>query len=234
MAIFKSKKELVYDQLRAEILNGTYPPGKRLIIDGLASELGVSQIPIREALQQLQAEGFVIIEPHVGPRVAPIEIDVIWEIFQLLEALEIISCRAACQHMSAADLLGMEQMLHTMDALLDDPEQWSQENQHFHYALCEWGHTRLVKNLMTNVLDQWNRLRHYYLKDVLEKRLDLSQRDHWDLLSALRDRDSKRTEQIVQRHNQRALADYLAYLESAGHMKNGETTMKINDLTEKP
>jgi DNA-binding GntR family transcriptional regulator len=219
MATFKSKRDLVYDHLRAEILRGIYPPGKRLVIDGLASELGVSQIPIREALQQLQAEGFVIFEPHVGPRVAAIDPDMIWEIFQLLEALETVSCRAACRHMSDADILAMERMVSAMDSLSHNPEKWSQENQRFHQTLCEWGQTTLVKNILSNVLDQWNRLRQYYLKDVLVKRLDLSQHDHRDLLEALRDRDVERAEQIARRHNQRALSDYVAYLQSTGHIK---------------
>jgi DNA-binding GntR family transcriptional regulator len=216
MAVFKSKKELVYDRLRMEILNGSHPPGERLVIDALASELGVSQIPIREALQQLQAEGFIVFESHVGPRVAPIEPDVIWEIFQLLEGLEIISCRAACQRMTDDDIRKMEHMVDEMDAFLDNAEQWSQENRRFHNALCEWGCTTLVKNIMSNILAQWNRVRHYYMKDVFVKRVDLSHKDHRELVQALYDRDVERAEHIVRRHNQRSYSDYVEYLRSTG------------------
>lgn len=222
--LFKSKKDLVYDHLRAEILSGAYPPNKRLVIDGLAAQLGCSQIPIREALQQLQAEGFVVIEPYVGPRVAPLEADIIWEIFQLLEALEVISCRAACQRMTDDDIRSMEQMVCAMDEFLDNAEQWSQENQRFHNALCEWGQTTFVKHLMTNVLAQWNRVRQYYMKDVFVKRVDLSQHDHHELVQAVRSRDADLAEHIVCRHNQRALADYVAYLHSVGHISNKENT----------
>ena len=217
MAIFKSKKELVYEHLRTEILNGDLPPGKRLVIDTLASELGVSQIPIREALQQLQAEGFVTFEAHVGPSVATIEPDEIWEIFQLLEALEVVSCRAACRRMSDEEIQAMEAMVEAMDSFTESPEEWSRANQRFHQVLCEWGQTKMVKHLMFNVLAQWNRLRHYYLKDVFVKRIDLSQQDHCDLVQALRNRDAENAEQIVRRHNQRALSDYVIYLESIGH-----------------
>jgi len=223
MAEFKSKKDLVYEHLRTEILQSTYPPGKRLIIDGLSAELGISQIPIREALQQLQAEGLVTMEPHVGFRVAELEANVIWEIFQLLEVLEAISCRAACRHITDEDIESIEQILRTMDMLLDAPDQWSQQNRRFHQTVCEFGRTTLVKNLMSYVLDQWNRLRQYYLKDGLIKRLDLSQQDHWELLGALRDRDAERAEQVVRQHNQRALSDYVAYLQSTGDINNKGT-----------
>ncbi len=215
---YKSKKELVYDHLRTAILHGAFQPGERIVIDGLTAQLGVSQIPIREALQQLQAEGFVVMEPHIGPRVASIEASLICEVFQLLESLEVISGRAACQHISESNLQNMERMLRSMDAMCDDLEQWSQANVRLHYSLCDWGETLLVKSLMTNVLDQWDRLRHYYLKDVLVKRIDLSQQDHWALYHALKARDVEQTEHIARQHNQRALADYASYLRSIGQM----------------
>lgn len=219
---YKSKKELVYDHLRTQILQGAFQPDERIVIDGLAAQLGVSQIPIREALQQLQSEGFVVMEPHVGPRVAPIDPSLISEVFQLLEVLEVISSRAACQHISERELAEMETMLQKMDRLLevsDDPEQWSQENQRFHYSLCDWGGTLLVRSLLSKVLDQWDRLRHHYLRDVLLKRIDLSQRDHWELFEALRARDADQAEQIARRHNQRALADYVEYMQSTDQIE---------------
>lgn len=219
---FKSKKDIVYDHLQTAILRGDYQPGERLVIDRLAAEFGVSQIPIREALQQLQSERFVVIEPHVGPRVANIEAGLIYEIFQLLQAFETISCRAACRSMTDADLDEMQQMLCQMDALVDDPEQWSLNNQRFHRALCLWGETRLVEDLMGHVLAQWDRLRHHYLKDVLLKRIELSQQDHWALYKALQARKADLAEQIVRQHNQRALADYITYLESTGQIPQKE------------
>jgi DNA-binding GntR family transcriptional regulator len=219
LSTFKTKKDLVYDHLRSEILRGTFAPGERIVIDGLASQLGVSQIPIREALQQLQAEGFVEMEPHIGPRVTEIHASLICEIFQLLEALEVISGRVACQRMSSVNLDEMEQILRNMDTLSDDLEQWSKENERFHYSICDWAGTGLVKNLMNNVLDQWDRLRHYYLKDVLVYRIDQSQRDHWELFEALRARDVDQVEQISRRHNQRALAAYVEHLKATGHIE---------------
>jgi DNA-binding GntR family transcriptional regulator len=97
---FRSKKEFVYDALRVAILEGDLEPGARLVIDDLAMELGVSQIPVREALQQLQADGFVTIEPYIGTKVTEIDAGLVREVFDLLEALEVISGRAACLRMS--------------------------------------------------------------------------------------------------------------------------------------
>ena len=216
---FKSKKDLVYEHLRTEILRGTFAPGDRIVIDGLAAQLGVSQIPIREALQQLQAEGFVVMEPHIGPRVAEIHVSLICEVFQLLEALEVISSRTACQRMQSEHFDELEQILRSMDTLCDDADRWSQENERFHDAICEWAGTVLVKNLIDKVLDQWDRLRHHYLKDVFVHRIDQSQHEHWEIFEALRARDADRVEQIVRCHNRRALAAYVEHLKATGQME---------------
>jgi DNA-binding GntR family transcriptional regulator len=219
ISAFKSKRELVYEHLRAEILQGTYKPGARIVIDELALQLGVSQIPIREALQQLQADGFVVMEPHVGPRVAEIHASLIWEVFQLLEALEVISSRAACDRMKKTEFEEMEKILRRLDTLGDNAE-WSQENTHLHSSICDWAETILIKSLMNKVLDQWDRLRNYYLKDVLIHRVDLAQQEHWELFEALQARDADRVEQVIRRHNRRASRAYVEQLKATGHIEN--------------
>lgn len=220
LSTFKSKKELVYEFLRTEILRGTFEPGSRIIIGDVASQLGVSQVPIREALQQLQAEGFVVMEPHIGPRVAEIHAHLIWEIFQLLEALEIISSREACCRMQAAEFETMETILHTLDELDADSLQWSQENTRLHLLICDWGGTLLVKSVMNTVLDQWDRLRNHYLKDRLIHRKEHAQQEHWALFHALQGGDPDRVEDVVREHNRNALALYAKQLQAIGHLNH--------------
>ena len=127
----RSKKELVSETLRDAILNGELIPGTRLVIEDLAKQLGVSPIPVREALQQLDADGYVVIEPYLGAKVAPIESESVTEVFSLLETMEVVSSRAACQHMSDSDFDVLEEILLKMDSLIDDPERWSRENRSF-------------------------------------------------------------------------------------------------------
>ncbi len=211
---FRSKNELVYAALRSAILQGELEPGKRLVIDELAVELGVSQIPVREALRQLEADGFVTIAPYIGATVTPIEGANISEIFGLLEAMEIISGRAACIHMTTDDIEELERLLRSMDHLPDKPDEWSQANVRFHRLICERGGTLLVKKLMDNTLDHWDRLRRYYLKDVSARRIPDAQRDHWRMFEAIRQRDADLLETVVRDHNRTALAAYRHYLDA--------------------
>jgi DNA-binding GntR family transcriptional regulator len=208
----RSKKELVTKTLRDAILNGELIPGTRLVIEDLAKQLGVSPIPVREALQQLDADGYVAIEPYLGARVAPIEAESVAEVFSLLETMEVVSSRAACQHMSDSDFNVLQEILVKMDSLIDDPELWSQENRHFHKYICEKSGTRLVGSLMSKVLDHWDRLHRYFLRDVFARRLPQAQREHWKILKALRARDPTETEAVIREHAQASLTAYTKYL----------------------
>jgi DNA-binding GntR family transcriptional regulator len=83
-----SKLELAYETIRGRILQGTYGPGYRLVIDVLARELGMSQVPVREAIRRLEAEGWVTFERYVGARVAladPAEWESLMQVLALLE-----------------------------------------------------------------------------------------------------------------------------------------------------
>jgi DNA-binding GntR family transcriptional regulator len=208
----RSKKELVSETLRKAILNGELLPGTRLVIDDLAKQLGVSPIPVREALQQLDADGYIVLEPYLGAKVAPIEAESVVEVFSLLETMEVVSSRTACQHLSEADFSDLEMILLKMDSLINEPELWSQENRHFHSFICEKSGTRLIGSLMSKVLDHWDRLHRYFLKDVFARRLRQAQREHWEILKTLRTRDPARTETVVRQHTQAAMAAYQKHL----------------------
>ena len=210
---FRSKKEFAYEALREQIFNGDLQPGTRLIIDDLARELAVSPIPIREALQRLQSDGFVTIEPYVGARVAEIHVGLIQEIFELMDALEAISSRTACQKMTEVDFDALETLIRRMDTEVDDPEAWSQDNVKLHQCICKWADMLLVQSLMVRVVNHWDWLRCYYLEDVFVHRVCEAQREHWQLLNALRTRDPDHVTKLIRTHNQRALKSYLVYLE---------------------
>lgn len=216
---FHSKKEYVYETLREEILNGTLEPGSRLIIDDLATRLGVSPIPVREALQWLQSDGLVQIEPHVGVRVTEIHAGLIQEVFSLLEAMEVISSQAACQRMTDADFGTMEKLLRKMDENVTDLDGWSQGNVQLHQFICECAEMSLVHDLMFQVLAHWNRLRRQYLEEVIVHRVQCAQQEHWQILAAMRTRDPVQVAKIIHRHNQEALNDYLEYLTDSGQLE---------------
>ncbi len=217
-SLFRSKKEVVYELLRQDILRGKYKPGSRLVIDELALTLGVSPIPIREAMQQLEADGFITTEPYVGATVTELNAEFIFEVFALLEHLEIISSRAACRVMSDQDLQQLAAMVDQMESSVNDPDRWSSENKAMHLFICQCANTTLVLKMMEKVLDHWDRLRLHYLNDVFGNRIQAAQADHKRILAAFSSRDPDEVERVIHKHNQDALSSYIRHLESSGQV----------------
>lgn len=211
--VFRSKNEQIYDLLKTKILHGEFKPGEALVIDTLAEELGVSQIPIREALRQLEATGFVHIEPYVGAHTTEIQASSIREIFALLETTEIISGREACALMTDADIDEVEQMIQAMANMLNDPDAWSEQNKQLHQYLCQKANMDIVGKVLMLALDHWDRLRRYYLEDVFAQRMNLRQIEHEKMLVALRQRDPDELERIMRNHNRESVQSYLVHLE---------------------
>src|SRR5260221_12606763 len=123
----RSKRDLVVAEIREAILNGELAPGVRLVIDDLAEKLGVSTIPVREALQQLHADGYIVFEPFIGARVAEIEAESIVEAFTLLEAMGVTSSRMACVRLEPEELGDLAIIVARMDTVPSAPETWSHD-----------------------------------------------------------------------------------------------------------
>ncbi|MEZ4668286.1 MAG: GntR family transcriptional regulator [Anaerolineae bacterium] len=219
---YRSKKEMIYDFLKQEIIKGVHAPGSRLVIDDLAARLEVSQIPIREAIQQLEADGFITTEPYVGARITSMDATFIFEVFALLESHELICSRKACQSATEDDLKKLANMIAEMDGVVDDIDKWSEKNKAFHLYICDCARTPLVRKMMEKTFDHWDRLRLHYLKGMSEQRTHVAQQEHHQLLDAMRQRDVAQVEQLVHSHNQGALDSYIRHLESEGLLEANE------------
>src|SRR5690348_2420010 len=90
--------------LRERILRGDYPDGEPLRQDAIADELGVSRIPVREALRQLEAEGLVTFSPHRGAVVSTLSLEEIEELFELRADVECDLLRRAIPNIGAEHL----------------------------------------------------------------------------------------------------------------------------------
>ncbi|MBW7884860.1 MAG: GntR family transcriptional regulator [Caldilineaceae bacterium] len=211
-----SKKEYVYRTLKEEIVSGALEPDERLVIDEVSQRLGTSAIPVREALQQLRADGFVVIEPYTGVRVAPISAGIIEEVFALLEAAEIISSRIACRYLTDADFAQIETILRRMDenAASGDLAGWTEDNRELHLFICDRAGLSLLPVMLSMLLTHWSRFCHFYLYDVIARRIQTAQAEHWALLETLRTRDASAVAKLIQRHNRGALEDYQRYLQT--------------------
>jgi DNA-binding GntR family transcriptional regulator len=210
----RTKQEFVCQTLRQAILSCELQPGERLVIDDLARRLRVSIIPVREALQVLQAEGLVVTVPHVGATVAPVSRESILDVFTVLEGLEVVATRLVAERGSAEALATLARFVTAMDGAIEAGrlEEWADLNTRFHQAISTSSGLPLLEEMTGRVLGRWDRVRRFYFKGVLSHRVSQAQQEHREILAALESRDLPRLEALVRTHNQRALAAYLRYL----------------------
>jgi DNA-binding GntR family transcriptional regulator len=143
---------MTVEALRERILRGDYPDGEPLRQDALADELGVSRIPVREALRQLEAEGLVTFNPHRGAVVSSLSLSEIDELFELRADIECDLLRRAIPRMSAEQLERATDVLDDFEEALQAGEtsRWGPLNWHFHAAL----HAPANRNFTMGVLQK--------------------------------------------------------------------------------
>jgi DNA-binding GntR family transcriptional regulator len=215
----RTKQEFVYQTLRNAIMRCDLGPGERLVIDVLSKRLGVSIIPVREALQMLQSEALVVLVPHVGATVATISKDSILDVFTMLEGLETVGTRIAAERATPQDLDGLKILVHEMDEMVEQlrHEDWADLNTRFHLTIAAIPGLAMLEEMTARVLTCWDRVRRYYFRGVLVHRIDQAQKEHHEILHAITGRDLPALEELMSRHNQGALKSYIEYVNSSNH-----------------
>lgn len=209
----RTKQAMVYDALRGAIMRTELPPGQRLVIDDISRQLGVSQIPVREALQLLQSERLVTNVPHIGATVASISLSDLTEVFLLMEGLERAALEAAIARAPDAFPDILEPLVGRMDDAVaeDDGNAWAELNSEFHREIAAAANMPLLYGMTRRTLDQWDRIRRYF--NILNKRLPRAQDQHHAILDALHRRDLDALRQLSHEHNREPLAAYVAEFE---------------------
>jgi DNA-binding GntR family transcriptional regulator len=149
-----NKQERTYTILRDRIHSGGFAPLARLNIDALARELGVSQIPVREALRRLEAEGWVRFTPNVGAIVSPVD-TTFWEQGMIaLAILEGAASAEAQQHLHKSDMTRMRKLSAEMEeaAASADPLRFSRLNRALHATMV----ARCPNSYLLELLEQTN------------------------------------------------------------------------------
>lgn len=137
MTIPATRADAAADELRRRILDGVYPGGMQLRQAQLAEELGISRIPFREALLQLEAEGLVTTVPHKGSIVAEVSAEDVEEQFAFRALLEPELLRISAPRLNVEDFKRLHQILQQYSDELRsrDASRWGQLNTELHSVL---------------------------------------------------------------------------------------------------
>ncbi|NJO72314.1 MAG: GntR family transcriptional regulator [Leptolyngbyaceae cyanobacterium RM1_406_9] len=207
----RSTPDLIADALREAIVQGVFQEGQSLRQDEIAAQFGVSRIPLREALRQLEAEGLVMLSPNRGATVAVMSPEEAQEICEIRVALEGLALQLAIPNLTEADLDKAAEIL-KKTGRETDVGRWAKLNWEFHAVLYAAGDRprllSLIKTLHTNI-DRYIRLQMAKM-NYLEK----SQHEHQQLLEACRKGDSKAAVRLLKRHIETAGEQLVAYLQN--------------------
>ncbi len=154
----------VYATIRDRILSGQYPPGTRLELRDLAIGLGVSQVPVRESLLKLEAEGFVRIVPHRGASVTELSLEALEEIYLIRGLLDALATRLAVPALSPHTLSLLEEVIDRMAVATEsrDVDALIHLNREFHFLIYDASECPLLVRLIAGMWDRSARYRDTY------------------------------------------------------------------------
>lgn len=191
--------EQVTNRLREAIATGVLRPGERLNQADLAGRLGVSRMPVREALRRLEAEGLVTMQPYKGATVAGLSVAELQEIYEMRMALEVLALDRSLANMDDAHLAAMEALLRRMDDETDGAA-WLRANVEFHDLLYARADRPLLLETIQNLRVKSDRfLRLFAAK---RDRTSHAQEEHWAIFHALRQGDAGAAGRLLQGHLQ--------------------------------
>lgn len=189
--------ELVAQHLRQAILRGELKSEQPVRQDKVAEALGVSKVPVREALAQLKAEGLITYKTNRGAFVTGLSPAEVREIYLMRIALETLALEQAMPHLTKTHLARAQSALMVID-VEDDSAKWSELNWEFHAAIyrqAKMPHLlAMIEMLHVNVA----RYLVLYLDGMQFQ--TKSQAEHYKLLAACRERDVPTAVSLLKQH----------------------------------
>jgi DNA-binding GntR family transcriptional regulator len=187
-----------YQQMRAAIIHGEFAPGTPLFEVHLASQMGMSRTPVREALKVLARDGFVQVVPSRGYIVPHRSMDDLRELFELRESLEGTAARCAAQRATDAELAELERLCKRYENE-QDWELWAQIGTDFHNLLVAAARNGRLASILDSLNGQIVHSRRSALRSDAQRR-DAAIREHRAILNAVKARNAADAEMLAREH----------------------------------
>jgi DNA-binding GntR family transcriptional regulator len=218
----QSLVDVVAERIEAAIISGQLEPGSRLSEQALASSLGVSRGPLREAIRRLEGRKLLERTPNIGVRVAALSLRDLHEILQVREALEGMACGLAALNMTDADIAGMRKLLeaHEKQKSVQENKGYYQESKDFdfHFRVVAGSGSARLAQMLTGDLYYLLRVYRYKSSTKPGRALEALQ-EHRDIVAALERRDAPAAEHAMRehlRHARRYVEEQIAAEANAG------------------
>lgn len=202
-------RAVIEEKLRNAILDGSLPSGTALRQQELATLFGVSRMPVREALRQLEAQSLLRVETHKGAVVAPLITEDAVDAYGLRILLESEALRLSIPLLDADDLATARGYIEQLEVETDYSKMGTL-NRLFHMSLYAKTPNKRLMRMVEEGLNEEERFLRFNLSSMgLGK---LSQDDHWELLRLAEEKAVEQTINALQHHLNRGVKAITQYL----------------------
>ena len=193
-------RDVVFQTLRSAILRGDLKPGERLMELQLASKLGVSRTPIREAIRMLEQEGLAITIPRRGAEVAKMTEKDMGDILQIRRALEELAVVLVCDKITEEDVKELRTAVQNFEEKTkgDNVVEIAQADVALHETVYRIADNPKLVQLLGDIREQMFRYRAEYLKD--RSIYPILIQEHKDMVDALEKRNKELVVKITMKH----------------------------------
>jgi len=207
-----SATQSAYAQLKRMILDSQLTEGSPIRQDEIAAQLGISKIPVREALMRLQSEGLVKFTPNVGATVATLTVMDYIEMLDMRLALECRALELAVPNMSSVDVAHARKLLSAYHSAITN-EEWSDLNVQFHDILYAPSNRPRLLATIRSVQEQMGRL--LRLRVTMAAQHERAHDEHVKLLEACERGDAREAVRVLRKHIEQTQREVQGYFRNS-------------------
>ncbi len=198
-------QEQVLREVRQLIANGTLKAGQQVKQDTLSAQLGVSRVPLREALKVLEGEGQVVYHPHRGYFVAELSVSDLVEVYRIRALLEEEALSVAIPQMTDEDVDYISDLADEVRVASStaDVAAISAANRRFHFAMFDCSSMPRLVRIIRTLWDSTDAYRSVYMASSIN--LEHMNAEHDEMIAALRQRDVARSIQLQAEHRENSV-----------------------------
>jgi len=196
-------REIVYEELKMQILKGQIVPGTRMMEVEMAEEMGVSRTPIREAIRKLEKEGLVTIEPRRGAYASQISTKDMVDILEVRQNLEGLAAFYAATRMTADEKeeLSNSSACYNEAVVKNDTANMIHFDTLFHHLIVEGSDNKVLVHMVEQLQELVLRFRYLYYDSF--KRSEKMPEEHQAILDAICEGDQNKAREVADVHIKR-------------------------------
>jgi DNA-binding GntR family transcriptional regulator len=213
--VFRTKADIVYEKLREQILSGELQPGDRVPINHVARALGVSDIPAREGVKRLEADGLLSFTTHKGAIVAQMGHHEVEELFAIRTELEALALRQAAARITPAELSELRSILDAMAEAERDGNalEYGRLNREFHLRAYAAQPYKKLCSMIESLWDSSDWCRRIFKAEAASLRASLG--EHEAIYEALARGDGEAASVFLRAQKHRAAAWLLDHIQAS-------------------